>query len=125
MKIILFTCFSLVGILNVSGAKIYTVGSYSDLVKSEKKMAFCVDVLSNGTIKRGMDYVEVLKVFQVKLSDPVNLRKESWTYVLDFENPPKIEAPSDFAVGFSGWYLCLEFDAKNKLKNYYLSNLHK
>ncbi|GAA5120580.1 hypothetical protein JIN84_05770 [Luteolibacter yonseiensis] len=130
----LITCISLVFIagsipvvLAEKEADIKQKIKYAGIENPKERLYFCIEVLSDGTVKRGMILPQLQEIFDKKIEEIGDLEDGGKLYNLDFEKAPDLskEYGLEYPSPFIGWYLRMEMDKYGKLERYHLSNLHK
>lgn len=111
----------------VEGADLKQQKKYADIKNPKERLNFCIEVLSNGTVKRGATLSELQEVCDNKVEMTRDLEDGNKLYTVAFEKAPEVskEYGPDYPAPYVGWYLRIEIDKYGKLIKYYLSNLHK
>ena len=97
---------------------------YANQKSSLDRLNFTVELMTNGTIRRTMPLDDIKGIFGDHLVKVSQLKDEQELWTVRFEPIPEAKE-SDYVMGFRGWYVRFEIDKYKKLRNYYISNMHK
>jgi DNA-directed RNA polymerase alpha subunit len=97
---------------------------YANQKSSLDRLNFTVELMTNGTIRRTMPLDDIKGIFGDHLVKVSQLKDEQELWTVRFEPIPEAKE-SDYVMGFRGWYVRFEIDKYKKLRNYYMSNMHK
>jgi DNA-directed RNA polymerase alpha subunit len=97
---------------------------YANQKSSLDRLNFTVELMTNGTIRRTMTLDDIKGIFGDHLVKVSQLKDEQELWTVRFEPIPEAKEP-DYVMGFRGWYVRFEIDKYKKLRNYYISNMHK